>query len=213
VVCTTKIGFNIKAVLFDFDGVMTTDKSGTESISNYISNKTGIEKNIFENEYRKYNYDLSNGKTTHLEIWDSLCKNIGIKIPIEVLYDSFYNTPIDNEMHKIVSNIKNQNIKTGLITDNKADRMNYINEKFEINKIFDIMAVSGVLGYGKESEKIFEITLKKLEIKPEESIFIDNQERNLIIPARMGINIFYYNDKERNIINLKSKLKDYGIII
>ena len=203
----------IKAVLFDFDGVMTTDKSGTESISKYISKETGIEKSIFENEYRKFNYELSNGKTTHFEIWESLCKNIGVNIPIEILYDSFYNTPIDNEMYKIVSNIKNQKIKTGLITDNKADRIDYINKNFNLSEVFDIMAVSGELGYGKESEKIFEYTLKKLNINPAEAIFIDNQEKNLIIPEKMGINTIFFSDKERDINNLKNQLKEYGITI
>ena len=204
---------NIKAILFDYDGVMTIDKNGTESICNYISKEMGIEKSLFENEYRKYNKDLSYGKIIHTEIWESICNNIGVNIPIKVLYDSFINTPIDNEMHKIVSNIKCQNIKTGLITDNKADRLNYINEKYGLNKIFDIMAISGELGYGKETEKIFEYTLEKLNIKPEESIFIDNQERNLIIPNKMGIKIIYFNDKERDINKLKKEIEKYGIII
>ena len=55
---------NIKAILFDYDGVMTIDKTGTESICNYISNTLGIDKNVFEKEYRKYNKDLLYGKPT-----------------------------------------------------------------------------------------------------------------------------------------------------
>ena len=41
----------IKAVLFDFDGVLTTDATGSESILNYICKKTGldIEKFNFKN--------------------------------------------------------------------------------------------------------------------------------------------------------------------
>ena len=203
----------IKIVLFDYDGVMTLDKSGTESICNYISRNIGIEYEIFENEYRKYNIDLNCGKITHKEIWNQLCININMSIPISILYDSFNNTPIDKSMHEFVLKIKDRKIKTGLITDNKVDRMEYIKKKFDLNTYFDIITVSGELGYGKESEKIFIETLKNLKIKPGESIFIDNQEKNLVIPNRLGINTIYYNDKVRNLLELKNEIKKYGIDI
>jgi putative hydrolase of the HAD superfamily len=203
----------LKAVLFDYDGVMTIDKTGTESICNYISKNMNIDKNIFEKEYRKYNNDLLYGKITHLEIWDKLCKNINKNIPIKVLFESFNNTPIDNEMHEIVLKIKNQNIKTGLITDNKADRIQNINEKNGLNNYFDIISISGELGYGKESEKVFKYTLEKIGIDPKESLFIDNQEKNLIIPNNMGIKTYYFNDKERDINKLKNEIKKYGIMV
>jgi putative hydrolase of the HAD superfamily len=203
---------NIKAVLFDYDGVMTIDKTGTESICNYISKYTGIDRNIFETEYRKYNDDLLYGKLTH-EIWGQLCLNIGKNIPIEVLYDSYNNTPINKEMHEFVLKIKGNNIKTGLITDNKADRMEYIKNKFELSKYFDIISVSGELGYGKESEKVFLRTLECIKIKPEESIFIDNHENNLIIPKRIGIKTIYFNEKEQNMNKLINEIREYGLMV
>ena len=202
----------IKAVFFDYDGVMTVDKTGTESICNYISKNTGIDKNIFETEYRKYNNELLYGKLTH-EIWEQLCSDVGKEIPIKVLYDSYINTPIDKEMHEFVLKIKNLNIKTGLITDNKADRMEYIKNKYELNKYFDIISVSGELGYGKESEKVFFRTLDYIKINPEESIFIDNHENNLIIPNKMGIKTIYFNDQERDMNKLINEINKYGIMI
>ena len=203
----------IKAILFDFDGVMTIDKTGTESVCNYISKHTGIDKSIFESEYRKYNNDLSDGKITHLDIWEQLCIKINENIPISVLYDSFENTQIDKEMHDFVLSIKNLNYKTGLITDNKADRIKYINNKHDLKRYFDVIAVSGELGYGKYSEKIFLYALEKLDIDPEESIFIDNQEKNLIIPEKLGIKTIYFDVKERDMSLLKNKIEKYGVKI
>jgi len=201
---------NIKAILFDYDGVMTIDKTGTESICNYISNTIGIDKSIFEKEYRKYNKDLLYGKPTS-EIWEELCKSINKNIPLSILYDSYKNTPINMEMHELVLKIKDKNIKTGLITDNKADRIDYINKIFNLDKYFDIISVSGKLGYGKESDKIFIKTLEELKIKPEESIFIDNHESNLIIPKKMGIKTIYFNDEEKDMAKLIYKIREYGV--
>ncbi|MCL2411190.1 MAG: HAD hydrolase-like protein [Treponema sp.] len=201
----------IKAVLFDYDGVMTLDKSGSDSVCNFISAKMGIDKTFFKNEYRKFNNDLSDGKITHIDIWEKLCENTGKQIPLSVLYDSFINTPIDVKMHDFVLKIKNQNIITGLITDNKADRIDYIDKKHDLGKYYDIIAVSGKLGYGKYCDKIFLYVLEKLNVKPEECIFIDNQENNLIIPDKLGFNTLYYDDETRDLCKLKNEIENLGI--
>lgn len=109
----------IKAILFDFDGVLTTDATGSESICNYICMKTGLNIKIFEKEYFKYNDDLLYGKTTHEEIWKNLCEGLNTQIDMNILYESFINTPIDNQMMKLIDGLKKQNYKVGMVTDNK----------------------------------------------------------------------------------------------
>ena len=203
----------IKAILFDFDGVMTYDKTGIESICKYISGYMNIDKDIFENEYRKFIGDLIFGKTTHEQIWDRLCCDLNMNIPIAFLYHSFNQTPIDRDMYDLVLKLKNQGFKTGLISGNFADRMDYIKHKFELDKHFDIFAISGSLGYGKESEKIYLWTLEQLGIKPEETIFIDNQDKNLLIPRKLGMHVIYFCDEKRDWHRLASNMEKFGIAI
>jgi len=201
----------IKAIFFDFDGVMTIDKTGTQSICNYISKNCNIDKDTFEKEYRKYNNDLLYGITTHKKIWNKICQDLNENIPISFLYDSFENTPINNEMHNFVKIIKRQNLKTALITDNKIDRINIIKEKYKLNKIFDIIIVSAEVGFGKDKKEIFQIVLDKINVKSDECIFIDNQEKNLIVPKNMGINTIFFDDEKRDMEKLKNEIKKYGI--
>jgi putative hydrolase of the HAD superfamily len=203
----------MKAIMFDFDDVMALDKTGTESICNYISKNTGIEKSIFEAEYRKYNGELLYGKTTHENIWDELCLGMGISIPIKILYDSFIHTKIDSDMYNLVKELKRSNYVTALITDNKVDRIRMIEKHFGINEYFDIITISAEIGSDKNKEKIFLKTLEKLQAEPKESIFIDNQEQNLVIPQKIGIKTIFYNDKDRKIHDLRGKLSEYGVKI
>ena len=198
----------IKAIFFDYDGVMTIDKTGTQSVCNYISKNCLVDLKIFEKEYRKYNTDILYGKTTHEKIWNELCSNINKNIPISVLYDSFANTPIDAEMHSFARRIKESKIKTGLITDNKADRMKMLTEKYKLREIFDIILISAEIGSGKESRKIFEMAISEAGCSPSECIFIDNQEKNLVIPGKMGINVIYYDDEKRDIEKLKTDIAE-----
>lgn len=203
----------IKAVFFDYDGVMTYDKTGIESICKYISNYMDIDKNIFENEYKKFVGDLLYGKTSHEKIWDQLCTDLGINIPIAFLFHSFNQTPIDKDMHELVLKIKEKGFKTGMISGNFADRMKYIKYKFDLQKYFDTFAVTGELGFGKDSEKIFQWALNELEVEPDESIFIDNQDKNLLIPRKLGMHVIYFDDEKRDWHRLLSNMEKHGIVI
>lgn len=201
----------VNTILFDFDGVLTLDATGSQSICNYICKETGVDKDLFKKEYKKYNNDLLYGKTKHEDIWEKICIGINKEISIEILYDSFINTPIDNEMYDLIKNIKNRNYKTGLITDNKKDRIDKITKYYSFYNIFDVITVSAEIGSGKDDEKIFRKAIQRLNVKSEGCIFIDNQEKNLIVPKEMGMETIYYNHEERNIVRLLKELGDLGI--
>lgn len=60
----------------------------------------------------------------------------------------------------------------------------------------------------KKSEKIFAETLSTIELKPEECIFIDNTESNLIIPQRMGIHTIWFDDEKGDMKDLREKVAE-----
>lgn len=203
----------IKAVLFDFDGVLTLDGSGSESTCKYICAATGIDRNIFENEYRKYNVGLLTGKLKHEEVWGKICTAIGRDIHIEILYDSFINTPINFEMLKLVRQLKDKKFKIGMVTDNKADRIKSIIEYHRWEDIFDGIAVSAEVGSGKNQENIFHKIFQTLNLNPDECIFIDNNRDNLVIPNVLGLSTIFFDHNTNDIIGLKNKLAELGIEI
>ena len=197
----------IKAVLFDFDGVLTIDGTGPESICKYICEKTGVDLEKFKNEYYKYNDDFLYGKIQHKDMWDKLCKSLNTEIGINILYDSFLNTPVDNEMLRIVNNLKKKKYKIAMVTDNKIDRIEKIAQYYHWNNIFDTITISAEIGSGKNCSRIFEKTLECLNLKAEECVFIDNQEKNLVVPKSMGINVIYFNHTERDYEHLIQEFK------
>lgn len=206
-------GNMIKAILFDFDGVLTTDASGSLSIYNYICKKTGLDMEKFENVYYKYNDDLLYGKISHEDIWEKLCKELNYKIDINILHESFINTPIDSQMMAFIAELKKQNYKIGMVTDNKKDRIDDIVKYYDWNKIFDCITISAEIGSGKDHDETFKKTIECLNVNADECVFIDNQEKNLIIPKRMGMKVIYFDDKKRNYQKLIKQFKDLSINI
>lgn len=161
----------IKAVCFDFDGVLTLDETGSQSICNYIAETEKIDKYEFEREYRKYNKDLLNGKVKHEEIWSKICDAIEKPINISALYNSFINTPINTKVLDVVKKIKTLGLNTAMITDNKSDRIKNIVAYHKRERLFDCFAVSAEIGAGKSSEKIFDFVFESLNVNPHECIF------------------------------------------
>ena len=42
-------------------------------------------------------------------------------------------------------------------------------------------------------------------------MFIDNQPKNLVVPARLGLKTYLYDGQQRNTPRLRSQLAEWGI--
>ncbi len=195
----------MKAILFDFDGVLTIDKYGSDSILRYLAENTPVYIDVLKREYYKINRGLLNGEYTHKDIWVDYCKNVGCDIDFQILIDSFINTPLDNEMILLVRELKTK-YKIGMITDNKVDRITKILEYHNLTDLFDVVIISAECKCGKNDRKIFDITLDYLNIEPNNCIFIDNSEKNLIVPQELGIHTILFDDENRDIEKFENQL-------
>lgn len=195
----------MKAILFDFDGVLTIDKYGSDSILRYLDEHTDVPFEILKKEYYKINKGLLYGQYTHKDIWNDFCKNIGADIDIQMLMDSFINTPLDNDMLSVVKQLKEKYL-IGLVTDNKVDRIDAILQHFGLVSMFDVVTVSAQCKCGKDHRKIFEVTMNELNVDADQCVFVDNSEKNLVIPNEMGMHTILFDDENRDINEFMKEL-------
>ncbi len=201
----------IKALLFDFDGVLTLDETGSKSICNYISEKTGVEQAAFQEAYRLYNAELLTGKLKHEDIWQRICDAVGQQIKLEILHDSFIHTPINTDMLALVQQLKEKNYKIAMVTDNKADRIRDIVAHHDWGALFDCIAVSAEIGSGKNQEEIFHSVLHSLALEPDACVFIDNTPENLLVPKRLGVKTVFFDYHRNDVTGLTRELQTLGI--
>lgn len=200
----------IKAVLFDFDGVLTTDKTGSQTTTRYLSNATGVELSRLQSAFRKFNQALILGKTTHEEIWDDLCSDIGRTLDIALLEAAFESTPMSQRMLSLARGIRAQ-CAVGIVTDNKKDRMDFLKNLHDLPSLFDPIVVSAEIGTDKGSPEIFEEALRRLRIKGDECVFIDNSPSNLIAPRSLGMKTTYFDDETQDFKSLLAAMEDLGV--
>ena len=201
-----------KAVLFDFDGVLTTDKTGSLTTTRYLSERTGIALSQVQSVFRKFNSDLTLGRTTHERIWDSICGELGQKLSIELLEDAFESTPMSARMLCLARELKSR-YSVGIVTDNKKDRIDHLKKIHGLSSVFDPIAVSAEVGFSKDDPQIFLGVVGKLGVTPDECIFIDNSRENLVAPDSLGIKTIYFDDEKQDFTALLAALRSHGAIV
>lgn len=201
----------LKAVLFDFDGVLTVDKTGSTSIAKFLSGKTNLPADRIRAAYQKHNGGLLRGEITQAQMWKPFCAELGCDMPIQWLTEADHATPLDTEMLALVRDLRPK-CRTGIITDNPAARVNEILDFFDLRGLFDAISISGEVGSRKDQPTIFERTLSALNLSAEECLFIDNTAKNLTVPGEMGFQTALFDDAQRDIAALRERLTRGGLL-
>ncbi|MBP6386366.1 MAG: HAD family phosphatase [Pseudarcicella sp.] len=82
-------------------------------------------------------------------------------------------------------------------------------ERFSFLNNFDGIVVSGTEKVMKPNPKIFEILFERYNVKPQEAVFIDDNNRNIIAGNKMGLNTIHFQNPSQMI----DELKNFGIIM
>jgi putative hydrolase of the HAD superfamily len=201
----------IKAVFFDYDGVLTTDKTGSLTTNRYLSQAAGVDFSRVKAAFSRYSRALTLGKTTHAQIWRQICSELGQDLSINLLYEAFESTPVNAGMFSLARQLK-QSYSVGIITDNKKDRIDHLKKTQNLERLFSPIVVSAEIGSDKESTEIFLHALSCTAASPEESVFIDNSRENLVAPSTLGFRTIFHDDETNNIAALVSNMKTLGVV-
>ncbi|MBV8658072.1 MAG: HAD hydrolase-like protein [Burkholderiales bacterium] len=195
----------MKAVFFDFDGVLTTDKTGSLTTLRYLSAQTGVEIERFRTAFKQYNPDLNLGRVTHDDIWGDLCADLGVEMDQSLLLGAFESTPMNTEMLALARQLK-ETYAVGIITDNKKDRIDYLKQHLGLEALFDPIVVSAEVGSDKTGTAIFERAHGHLGVAASDCIFIDNSMDNLLAPSGLGMRTIYFDDEVNDVLALRRLL-------
>ena len=200
----------IGCVFFDYDGVLTADRTGSTTTCRYISQQTGIALERVSAAFAPHNEMLTLGRVSHDEVWPSICDVLGLDLPLSMLQDAFDSTPINAAMFELATRLGRE-CRVGIITDNKADRMRRLRAVQALDGLFDPIVVSAEIGMSKSSPALFEHALAKIGLAAARTVFIDNDRRNVAVAASAGLHAIHFDDGVNDVGNLAARLcRDYG---
>ena len=188
----------IKNIIFDLSEVIISGYHGTEKI---IERQYAIPEEEFKKQKLfKYEYflDLMRGNLSEEEYLEELLKGTNWNISIEQLKIAIrqnLNQPVPGTM-EIVKELKG-NYQLILLSDHVKEWMEYIEENNKDLEIFDKKIFSYDIGVVKSDEQTFKIVLEQTGIVAEETLFIDDYEKNVKNAERVGIHGIVFENAEQ----------------
>lgn len=196
----------IKTLLFDNNGVLTdSDKEcTTANFAKYFD----IDESELVKVFDECAKPLDDGTISTVEFYQSLAdifgKEFDEKELREVHVNSYQPKPM---MRKVVEELKKRH-EIALLT-NFGDAYDEANEQvwkydnlFDADKVF----VSAKLKMKKPNHDIYQYALEKLGRNPEEVVFIDDRESNLVPARELGMKTILFENPEQFELNLNELL-------
>lgn len=196
----------IDCVFFDYDGVLTTDATGSATTCRYVSAACGAPYDKVKSAFARHNRALTLGRLTHEVVWPDICAAIGQSLPLQVLTDAFDSTPANRLMFDLARRLRPA-CRVAIITDNKLDRMLRLRAVQQLDELFEPIIVSAEEGVSKSSRVLFERAVARAHVEPARSVFIDNDHDNVAVADGCGINAIHFDHTSNDVAALAKRLR------
>lgn len=177
----------IKNIVFDLGNVILKGNPSIilDNFKESLVNYQNIKNNFFDNFG-----ELDLGNETLLEHLNN-CNFDGIleNETKELLLNYYKYRPFNNEIIELMNNLKNNGYSIFILSNNNKEAYEYL-KGHPILKLVDGWIVSCEYRILKPNEELYNILFDKFNIKPEESIFIDDKEENINIAKKLGMKGF-----------------------
>jgi len=192
-----------KLVLFDIDGVIIRHKEYfSDTLSEDRYNNPGLILNrLYKSENNK---KCDKGELDFFEYiksfldqiaWD---KSIEDYLNLQYEFESHY---IDISLIERIKRIRNNDIKTGIASNQNQYRKSFLLKNLDVVNVFDDYYFSSDIGYVKSENEFWEYVIKNLKskykwLKNEDIIFLDDLVENTKKAKEFGIDSYLIKSKK-----------------
>ncbi|RLB04252.1 MAG: hypothetical protein DRG50_09155 [Deltaproteobacteria bacterium] len=198
----------IKAVIFDWGGVLIDNPA--PGLIAYFASSLGVTGEAINIAYGKFAPEFQKGLISEEILWERICSELGVRKPYSpsLWTDAFREVySPKEEMFTLASRLREKGYKVGLLSNTEVAAMNYFYEQGY--DMFDATVFSCAVGARKPERRIYEITLGRLGVQPEEAIFIDDRVDFIEGAEKVGINVILFKNPEQ----VRKELASFSIKI
>jgi putative hydrolase of the HAD superfamily len=184
----------IHVIIFDYGGVLAFRRS--EKFFQFVNRKYGVSREQFKKAWKTFNPDFELGKCSNIRFLKTISDFWGIHPRLQELACAFYaaDEP-EPRMIRMIKKLKKLFVLCLLSNSNKllTDKIKHYRFLSDVHvKIF-----SDEVGLRKPDIWIYRLCIKELGVRPEECIFIDDNEQNLEPARRLGIHTILFKDRSQ----------------
>ena len=200
----------IKNIVFDLGGVLLTEDNNW-LFSNETKKLLGVDNEHLKKAWNFAWPDARSGKIDEKEFFNKfLQSSVGSpNSDLALKLKDIYRSKSDKlETFELLLKLK-KNYKLFALTNVAKDWLTFKINKFKLGKYFDLIISSCGEGIAKPDKEIFLSLIKKAKINPEESVLIDNAERNTKIAQKLDFQTILFESRAQ----LVKEMEKMGIKI
>lgn len=193
----------IKAVIFDLNGVLLVSKA----LSKRLSEKTGKTADDIYTVIKPILKEVRNKVRGGDEVWKPLEETT--KMDREELLNFFFSgEAIDREMLEYAKKLRDEGLKLFILSNNFRERTLYYLENFpELFELAEKCYFSWETGYVKPDPVAYENLLNENGLRGDECVYIDDSEENLTTARQFGILGIKYESRDQVIEEINKVIK------
>lgn len=195
----------MKNVVFDLGGVVV-DWSPARLLEEYPGDTeipvTLFQKGFFQEYWPEYDRgtvdqtgivkEMSRfSKRTYAECWDF----------VEFIKHSLCDIPATQ---LLIKELSEKGYRLFCLSNMSIEYYDYLKER-EVFSYFDGRIISALEHVIKPEKEIYELLMERYDVVPEESLFIDDLEKNIDAARQLGFNTVHFTDKEQGIKEIMRK--------
>lgn len=178
----------IKAVLFDFGGVLT--QSGQSGfVTKTVADLYGV--NPLELNISRAHAELRRGRGDEDAVFDVLNKKYGKHVTKEMFVKKANEAYVPSpEVYKLAASLRAHGVRTAIFSNIFAMNVAELRAQGSYEG-FDPVILSCEIGYAKPDQEMYDIAVRQLAVDPQEILLIDDQEKCLGPAKAMGMMIVW----------------------
>jgi putative hydrolase of the HAD superfamily len=191
---------DLQAVIFDY-GEVLSGPPDPEAHQNLLA-IAGVSEEPFDKAYwahrLDYDADILNGQT----YWQTVARDTGVDFtPQQIVQlmqvDARMWMNLNPAMMAWIPRIKDAGFRLGILSNMGDGVLEYLRPRFSWLEQFDQLTWSCDLGVVKPDPAIYLHTIRKLNVKPEQALFIDNLQKNIVGAEEVGLNAALFQNVEQ----------------
>ena len=201
----------IKNIIFDLGGVLIDWNPDYVFLSEFKGNQEKMQEFYDKvctfdwNENQDAGYPLKKATEDRIKLFPEY-ENL-----IQMYYgrwEEMLGGAIEDSVSILKKIVKNPNYKVIALTNWSAETFPIALKRYDFLHWFEGIVVSGTEKTRKPFKKIYYLTLERYNLKAANSLFIDDNKRNIIAAKEIGINTIKFNNPSQ----LENDLKLMGVI-
>jgi putative hydrolase of the HAD superfamily len=206
----------ITAVISDFGGVLTSPLLDSfvafqESSGISLEQLGAAMAAVAAEEGANPLHELETGRMTEARflqlVSEQLSSALGREVSLHGFGERYFaNLHANEPMITLMRDLRDRGYKLAICTNNVREWESHWRAKLPVDEIFHDVVDSAFVGTRKPEPQIYELTLERLGVAPEQALFIDDIEVNCIAARELGLRAVWFRSTEQAIGEIKTAL-------